>query len=59
MRRITPTDHMSILVVWDVHLKSTSGARKPRVPARFARLEGLESFFGYPVDRPVDGGFFE
>ena len=44
--KITPADHMSILVVCDVHLNKTSGALKPRVPARFARREGLESFLG-------------
>lgn len=46
VRRITPVDQMSILVVCDVHLKRTSGARKPRVPARLARREGRESCFG-------------
>ncbi|KAL1860652.1 hypothetical protein VTK73DRAFT_7214 [Phialemonium thermophilum] len=44
--RMTPADQMSILVVCSVHLKSTSGARKPRVPARLARREGRVSFFG-------------
>ena len=50
MRRTTPADQMSILVVWLVHLKRTSGARKPRVPARLARREGRESFLMYPVE---------
>lgn len=43
---MTPTDHMSILVVCAVHLRRTSGARNPRVPARFARRDGLWSFLG-------------
>lgn len=47
--RMTPADHISIFVVWLEHLSRTSGALKPRVPARFARLEGLVSFLGYPV----------
>lgn len=46
VRRITPADHRSILVVCEVHLKRTSGARKPRVPARLARREGRVSCFG-------------
>ena len=46
---MTPTDQMSILVVWAVHLRRTSGARNPLVPARFARLDGRGSFFGNPV----------
>lgn len=46
VRRITPADQMSILVSCAVHLKSTSGARKPLVPALFARRDGRESFFG-------------
>ena len=53
LSKITPQDHMSIserlvmgasrdlLVVWLWHLKSTSGARKPLVPARFALFDGL------------------
>ena len=47
--KITPTDQMSIFVVCAVHLRRTSGALNPRVPARFALREGLGSFFGYPV----------
>ena len=39
--RITPTDQISILAVWAVHLRRTSGARNPLVPARFARRDGL------------------
>lgn len=46
---MTPTDHMSILLVCAVHLRRTSGARNPRVPARFARRDGLWSFLGWPV----------
>src|SRR5204863_1331369 len=49
VRRMTPADQMSILVVWDVHLNKTSGARNPLVPARFARRDGRGSFLGYPV----------
>lgn len=44
--RMTPADHISILVVCDVHLNKTSGARKPRVPALFARRAGRGSFLG-------------
>lgn len=36
-------DNTHLLVVCEVHLKSTSGARKPRVPARLARLLGRAS----------------
>jgi hypothetical protein len=46
VRRITPQDQMSILGVWEVHFRRTSGARKPRVPALFARREGRGSFLG-------------
>ena len=37
---------MSSATVWAVHLNSTSGARNPRVPARFARLLGRGSSRG-------------
>ena len=47
--RMTPTDQISILVVCAVHLRRTSGALNPLVPARFALRDGLGSFFGYPV----------
>ena len=50
---ITPADQMSILVVCSVHLKRTSGARNPRVPARLALRDGRESFFGYPDEGPA------
>lgn len=33
---------LHILVVWALHLKRTSGARNPLVPALFARLDGLK-----------------
>lgn len=36
-----PADQMSSAGVWSWHLSSTSGARKPRVPALFARTLGL------------------
>jgi len=52
--KITPADQISIFVVWDVHLKRTSGARNPLVPARFALLDGRESFLGYPVEAWVE-----
>lgn len=45
---ITPADHISIFVVCAVHLKRTSGARKPLVPALLARREGRLSFLGCP-----------
>ena len=41
-RRITPTAHMSSATVWVGHFSSTSGGRKPGVPAlaacRWGRL---------------------
>ena len=49
VNNITPADHTSILVVWAVHFKRTSGARNPLVPARLARRDGRWSCFGYPV----------
>ena len=36
-----PADQMSSAGVWSWHFSSTSGARKPRVPALFARTLGL------------------
>lgn len=54
---MTPADQMSIFVVCDVHLNRTSGARKPLVPARFARREGRESFLGYPADWALERMF--
>lgn len=53
VRSMTPADQMSILVLCSVHLKRTSGARKPLVPARFARLEGRGSFLGKPDEGPI------
>ena len=53
LKRITPDDQISIsgilafqklggvLVLWLWHLKRTSGALNPRVPARFALFPGL------------------
>ena len=46
VNRMTPADQISILVVWLVHFKRTSGARNPRVPALLALLEGRVSFLG-------------
>lgn len=39
---MTPADQTSMAVVCVWHLKRTSGARKPRVPARDAFIAGLE-----------------
>ena len=43
---MTPADQMSSATVWAAHLNRTSGARKPRVPARFALLLGRGSSRG-------------
>ena len=46
VNKITPALHISMGVFCAVHLKRTSGARNPRVPARLARRLALWSVLG-------------
>lgn len=43
---MTPADHTSMAIVCVWHLKRTSGARKPLVPALDAFITGLDGKIG-------------